>query len=176
MLQLDSRQIELVRLIANGSTKASAARALTISPGRASQLLAVACRRLGLPGDMTAIRADPQAYLTKLPQQPAPHSAGLRNSLERELVHRFQLPSGASVTPELLSNYSASQLGTIGLSTIAIGQINAWLQQHGKHLKRGPLSKPELKALASAIDLLQAYHFDVTAARKQLQGELAGEG
>lgn len=176
MVQLDSRQIELVRLIATGSTMASAARALAISTGRVRQLLAVACRRLGLPNDLDAIRADPQVYLAKLPQQPAPHSVGLRSSLERDLVYRFQLASGASVTPDLLSNYSASQLSAAGLSPIAIGQINVWLQQHGKHLKHGPVSKAELKALASAIDLLQAYHFDVTAASKQLQGELADAG
>ena len=175
-LQIDSRQIELVRLIATGTTLVSASRAMGITATRGAQVLLAACRKLGLPDGVKAIQADPQAYLAKLPQQTAPHAPGLRSTLERDLVQLFKLPPGAAITPQLLAKYSASQLSAAGLSTTAIAQINGWLQLHGQQFKRGPLSKADLKALATAVELLQAFHFDVTAARAQLQGELADAG
>lgn len=173
-MQIDSRQTELIRLLATGTTLTSAAGALAITRTRANQLLRVACRKIGLPDGVAAIRSDPAAYLAKLDVQNAPHAPGLRVGLERDLVRLFKFAAATDLTPKLLANYSATQLRSLGLTTTAVTEIHRWLRANGLQLKRGPLLKGDLKELAQAADLLQAYHFDVTAARQQLDAEKAG--
>lgn len=176
MRKINSRHAELVRLIATGATLSSAADALTISTSRARQLLNVACRVLGLPDGVQDIQADPQQYLGRVQELAASYSPGLRQTLLADLMRRLSLPGGTVITPQLLARYSAAQLTAAGFTTGAVADVQAWLAENGQQFKRGPLSPGNVKALSQAINLLAAFHFDVTAAREQLQAELAGEG
>lgn len=170
-MAINPRESEVVRLIATGSTLAKAAEALNLSSSRAGILLAQACRKLGMPNGLEEIRARAPEYLAQLPPAQEKPQWALREALRRDLARGLGL-TDADVTPRHLTNYSATQLRSIGVTETGIAEVQQWLRRHNFFLKQyRVISATELKALQRAMFLLDAYHFDVAAAKVQLADE-----
>lgn len=174
---LDSRQARLIRLIATGSTLKNAALTLNLSTERTRQILARACRELGLLAHIAAIQSNAQAYLEKLPAEGSRLDEELRPALRYDLIDRLGLDPAEEVVPREIAKYSATQLGKAGFSGVAIAEIQQWLRSHGMYLKHyGTLERDELRALTQALYLLDAYHLNVVAAKEQLEDEAEAMG
>ena len=171
LLAISPRESELVRLIATGSTLAKAAEALNLSSSWGRIVLARACRKLGMPNGLEDIRARAAEYLAQLPPTQEKPQWVLREALRRDLARGLGLDN-AEVTPRHLANYSATQLRSIGVTETGIAEVQQWLRRHDFFLKHySVISAAELKALQRAMFLLDAYHFDVAAAKVQLADE-----
>lgn len=173
-MPLNAKNATVVRLVAEGSTLAEVARKMDLSTSRVKQILVKGCRVLGLPPNVEFIRADPQAYLSALPGSAAVRASGLRHGLQRDLMSVLNLKTVDQLSPELVSNLSASQLIDCSFTSTAVANVQAWLTSHGLRLAQSPTVRTgELRALESALQLLDAYRFDITAARAQLEAERA---
>lgn len=142
---------------------------LGISTTRARQLLVDACRTLGMPNDIAAIRRNAQAYLARLAVPATSDPADLGKKAINELTDKLGL---TEVTPTALARLSAGQLASRGVGPGRIADVQEWLRQHGRRLRQDDLLTAEqLRRLEQAALLLDAYHVDVRAALEQLKAE-----
>lgn len=92
------------------------------------------------------------------------------------LVAALRIRSSDKLTPEYLSNISAAQLLNAGVTPVAVAQAQEWLMRNELSLKRAPPDNAQqVKAIAQAIALLDAFHFDTVAPKAQLEWLSGGE-
>jgi transposase len=171
----NSKKIAILKTVANGASLAEAATIQGISEGRARNLLNRICRELKMPSSIKEIRSNPQDYSSKIEeikQEPQPK---LRGALIHKLVLVLKLNNPQEVTPQYLSNITASQLLNRDITMIAIIELQQWLSIQGLSLKKQvPKTESEVKAVKGAITILEIYGFDVKAANNQLSHLING--
>lgn len=171
----NDRRAVILKCVAEGGSLKDAGATASIGEGRARQLLARICRDLGLSSSVDDIHADPKKYLSQLEKFTKRPQLELRKALAHNLIFKLKLKTEADLTPKYVSNISASQLLGCGISLIAVTEIQEWLSKHSLSLKRRPPeTDKEITEVKRAIALLDAYHFDITTLKEQLQ-HLEGE-
>ncbi|WP_428827696.1 hypothetical protein ACLIKD_06810 [Azonexus sp. IMCC34842] len=176
-MENDIRGAAIVRSVAKGSTLKAAGESIGVSGTRASQLLWRYCRKAGLPPDVHDIRANPDTYLKAVGEPTEAEKSTLPNNTIHALVGKLKLKSADQLTPSYLSNITPGQLRSAGVSLTTIGALQDWLHSCGCSLKRQPPSDPgQLKEVEKAINLLDAFYFDVSTIRSQFSCLTAVEG
>lgn len=93
----------------------------------------------------------------------------LNPKVAHSLASALGLKQMDELTPKYLSNISAAQLLSAGVTMIAISDAQQWLVKNGTSLKRRPPeSNDEMQAVQRAIATLDAFHFDTEGVRSQL--------
>lgn len=166
----NDKRAAMLKCVAEGGTLKEAGATASISATRASQLLARLCREMKLPSSVDDIRADPKKYLAQLEELKQKPQFELRKALVHDLIFKLKLKAPADLTPKYVSNISASQLFSNGISLVAVTEIQEWLSRQGLSLKRRPPETDrEVTEVKRAIALLDVYHFDIAILREQLQ-------
>ena len=169
-MQSDIRANEILRDIASGKTLSESGAGVGIKGTRARNLVSRLCRQLGLSDSLVDIRKNPELYLGKLPKQGNFSLRGLRSDLLKRLQKVLSFQSPEDFSPELFANLTATQLRSAGLTLEGIADVQCWLTQNAHSLRRlPPASDDELKAARRAIDLLDAFQFDVKVLREQFE-------
>jgi transposase len=175
-LENDIRGAAIVRSVAQGGTLKAAGESIGISSTRAGQLLRRYCRKAGLPEEIREIHASPDRYLEMIGKAPEVEKSQLRTETIRALVEQLKLKSADQLTPSYLSNITPGQLHSAGVSLTTTCTLQKWLHSCGYSLKRQPPNDPtHLKEVEKAINLLDAFYFDVSTARSQFAGLTAVE-
>lgn len=175
-LKNDIRGAAIVRSVAQGRTLKVISESIGLSSTRAGQLLRRYCRRAGLPAEVHEIRANPDLYLKAVGESPEVETSKLPNQTIRALVGQLKLNSADQLTPSYLSNITPGQLHSAGVSLTIICALQDWLCSCGHSLKRQPPADPEhLKEVEKAINLLDAFYFDVSTVRNQFSRLTATE-
>lgn len=168
--------MNVLRSIAEGKTLAEAGKAIGTSGGRASQLLAKICRELKLPNDVAEIRRRKDEYLRQIGSANHPVSQ-LNPKIAENLARALRLKNVEGLTPEYLSNISASQLLNANQTLVAVAEAQEWLVHNGTSLKRRPPEgKTEMQAVKRAIATLDTFQFDTAIVRKQFRHLQDGDG
>ncbi|WP_298621815.1 hypothetical protein [uncultured Zoogloea sp.] len=155
-----NRKAQILRAVAAGKTLKNAGEEAGISAGQTVNNLHRICRALGLPYDLKAIRSNPE-YLSRLDKLLSNPASGLRSLLVDRLVQALLLSTKAELTPEYVSNLTASDLIRSGITLGAIAEIQEWLQGYDRSLRRkAPESDEEIREVRRAISLLNAFYFD----------------
>lgn len=176
-LENDIRGAAIVRSVAKGGTLKAAGESIGISSTRAGQLLRRYCRKAALPAGVHEIHANPDPYLKFIGKAPEVEKSKLPNKTIRALVEQLKLKSAEQLTPSYLSNLTPGQLHSAGVSLTIICAMQDWLHSCGCSLKRQPPDDPaHLKEVEKAINLLDAFYFDVSTIRSQFSGLTAVEG
>lgn len=172
----DIRGASIVRSVAQGGTLKTVSESIGLSSTRAGQLLRRYCRRAGLPGDVRDIRANPERYLEATGKALDVEKSKLPNKTIRALVDQLKLKSAEQLTPSYLSNITPGQLHSADVSLTIMCALQDWLHSCGHSLKRQPPDNPaHLKEVEKAINLLDAFYFDVSTIRSQFAGLTADE-
>ena len=169
-MKKDTRGAAIIRAIAHGSTLKAAGEAIGLKSTRASQVLNKYCRQIGLPGVVADIKNNPSVYLEKIEiTQEIDQSPLARNSIN-DLVYKLKLSSTEQLTPKYLSNVTATQLLAAGVTLVTISDLQDWLKNTGHSLKRHPPETNDAtKAIKRAINLLDAFYFDVSSINEQFK-------
>jgi hypothetical protein len=166
----NDRKAKILKCVADGGTLKEAGARASISAGRARQLLAHLCRELKLPFSVGDIRAEPKKYLTRLDEFERRPQFELRKALVHDLIIKLKLKTEADLTPGYVSNISASQLLSNGITLLAVTEIQEWLSKKGLSLRRRPpKTDKEITEVKRAIALLDVFHFDTVIIKEQLQ-------
>lgn len=169
-LKSNARGTIVLRAIAEGKTLNDAGKLIGVSGNRASQLLYRICRELDLPSEIADIRRQKEECIKKLEGLENSTLAELNPKIAENLARVLRLGKVEDLTPEYLSNLSASQLLTANLTLVAVAEAQEWLVKNGTSLKRRPPEgKVEMQAVQRAISTLDAFQFDTTLVRSQLQ-------
>jgi len=173
----NSKKAEILRAVAGGANLKEAADSLGIDSGsRARDLLSRLCREMKMPDSVKDIQANPRAYLDKIDEMARSPRFELRRDLVKRLMQVLRVRDALEITPQYLSNITASQLLQNGLTTVAIAELQEWLSKHDLSLKkRAPESDQEVKEVRRALALLEAFHLDTENARRQLSHLLSDE-
>ena len=170
------RGAAIVRAVAQGGTLKAAGESMGVGSTRAGQLLRRCCRKAGLPEEIQEIRANPARYLEVIGEALEVEKSKLPNKTIRALVDQLKLKSAEQLTPSYLSNITPEQLLSAGVSLTIICALQNWLHSCGHSLKRQPPSDSgHLKEVEKAINLLDAFYFDVSVIRSQFAGLTADE-
>ncbi|MGB3423178.1 MAG: hypothetical protein WBF84_00935 [Castellaniella sp.] len=165
----NSTKAKILRSVADGATLSQAGTAAGISTARARTALGSLCRTLRQRADVEAIQAQPQKYLDALLAFEIKPQFELRKALVDKLEQALRLRSAAELTPQYLSNITASQLLECGVTLVAIAELQKWLYSHDLSLKRRPpKTESDLRETQRAIALLDAFHFDTDILKQQL--------
>lgn len=161
-MQNIDKKASILRAVASGKTLKEAGAEAGIGAEQAVNHLSRICRALDLRYDLAAIRSNPD-YLSRLDALLSKPSMGLRNQLTMKLVETLKLPDDASLTPQYMSNLSACDLYRNGITTVAIVEIQDWLNGYDLSLRKvAPESDDEIREVRRAIVLLNAFYFDTT--------------
>jgi DNA-binding CsgD family transcriptional regulator len=167
-LQSDPRATEILRHVVEGKTLKEAGALIGVGAGQARHLLTKICRQLRMPESLAEIKRDRQSYLIKLPPAQGFSWKGLNANLLTHLISVLHLRSPEEFSPDYASNLTASQLHVAGVSLDSIADLQSWLLQSNRTLRRRPPeSDEELQAARRAIDLLDSLQFDVANTRVQ---------
>ena len=165
----NSVKAKILRSVAGGATLSQAGTTAGISTARARTALGSLCRTLRLSADSEAIQAQPQKYLEALLEFESKPQFELRRTLVDKLKEVLMLRSAAELTPQYLSNITASQLLERGVTLVAIAELQEWLYSHDLSLKRRPPeTESDIREAQRAIALLDAFHFDTDILEQQL--------
>lgn len=176
-MENDIRGAAIVRSVAQGATLKAASELIGLSTTRTGQLIRRYCRKAGLPEEIREIHANPDRYLKAAGAAPEIEKSKLPNKTVRALVEQLKLKSADQLTPQYLSNITPGLLCSAGVSLTIICALQDWLSSCGYSLKRQPPSDPgHLKDVEKAINLLDAFYFDVSTIRSQFSGLMAVEG
>lgn len=168
----EAKKAKVLLAVAEGQTLAAAAKANGLSPGRGRDALARICRKLGLACTVDEVRANPDVYRDAARRIIDDPGNALRKDLREKLVRYLKLRSADDLTPHYVSNLTASSMLAAGLTHGAVAELQAWLLASGTRFKRqAPREGEETQAAVRAVLLLDAFGFDVNAARAAL-GEL----
>jgi len=166
----NSVKAQLLRDVANGKSLKQAAADAKLSLYSANNALIRLCRTLNLPHHVKSIQAEPQRYLDALDEREQMPEFSLPFDLAHRLRVALHLRSDTELTPQYLSNITASQLLDCGFSLIAIYELQRWLGAKGFSLKRSPpQTDHEIKEVEKAITVLYLFYFDMTLPQRQLQ-------
>jgi|GEM_PF-1295939 len=169
-LKSNARGAIVLRAIAEGKTLNDAGKSIGVSGNRASQLLYRICRELDLPSEIADIRRHKEECVKKIEGLENSTLAELHPKIAENLARVLRLGKVEDLTPEYLSNLSASQLLTANLTLVAVAEAQEWLVKNGTSLKRRPPEgNVEMQAVQRAISTLDAFQFDTTLVRSQLQ-------
>ena len=92
-----------------------------------------------------------------------------RNVLVHKLVQILKLKDEKELTPQYLSNFTASQLTSVGITPVAIVEIQEWLSHFKLSLKiKAPQNEDDVKKVKQAIAVLEVFQFDTRAVNEQL--------
>lgn len=162
------KKAKVLKAVAAGKTLTSAGEEVGVSSTRARQLLHSICRELRLSDGVKDIRANKDEYLTRLAVIADPPSAELEKRFVGDLMVKLKLADASKLTPQYVSNLTASDLFRCGCTVTAIVTLQSWLKGHGLSLKRSPPETDvEAKEVLRAIRLLDAYQFDTAAIEAQ---------
>lgn len=165
----NSKKAAVLRAVAMGATIAEAGKAAELTTAQAKESLRRLRRELALNTDIAEIQASPQKYLKALQHFESEPQFDLRKPLVEKLVSALRLKSASDLTPHYLSNISASQLLSCGLTLVAVAELQEWLEKRDLSLKRTPpVTVADVKAAERAILLLDAFFFDTEMIRDQL--------
>ena len=168
ILKRDTRGAAIIRSIANGGTLKAAGDAIGVSSTRAGQILRIYCRQIGLPGTISEIKSRPFDYLNNLEKTTEIDRSTLTRNAIHNLVYKLKLKSAEELTPKYLSNVTASQLLGVGVTFVTISDLQGWLKTSGHSLKRHPPeSANAITAIKRAINLLEAFYFDISLINEQ---------
>jgi hypothetical protein len=157
---------QVLRDVVNGKSIKQAAVDAGLSQYSANNALFRMCRMLELSHRIENIRAEPQRYLDALDEREQMPDF----SLAHRLGVALHLRSDTELTPQYLSNITASQLLDRGFTLVAIDELQRWLGGRGFALKRSPpQTAHEIRAVERAITVLEVFHFDTTVVRQQLR-------
>ena len=93
----------------------------------------------------------------------------LNHKIVYNLVDALKLKNIEDLTPQYLSNISAAQLISAGLTMVAVAEAQQWLMNNRTSLKRRPPeSTAEIQAVKRAIATLDAFQFETENIRSQL--------
>lgn len=163
------KKARILRAIAAGKTLKAAGEEAGISAGQAVNNLSRLCRALDLPYDLAGIRSNPE-YLSRLDALLNKPTSGLRAQLVRRLVQVLKVQTEATLTPDYVSNLTASDLFRNGITTIGIAEIQEWLQGYDLSLRmKAPDSDDEIREVRRAISLLNAFYFDTDRLEEQYE-------
>lgn len=169
-MKSNARGAIVLRAIAEGKTLNDAGKSIGVSGNRASQLLYRICRELDLPSEIADIRRHKEECVKKIEGLENSTLAELHPKIAENLARVLRLGKVEDLTPEYLSNLSASQLLTANLTLVAVAEAQEWLVKNGTSLKRRPPEgNVEMQAVQRAISTLDAFQFDTTLVRSQLQ-------
>lgn len=99
----------------------------------------------------------------------------LNHKIAYNLTEALKLRNIEELTPRYLSNISAAQLLSAGVTLVAVSDAQQWLVKNGASLKRRPPeSSVEIQAVQRAVATLDAFHFDTESIRSQLSFLLEG--
>lgn len=172
----NSRKAEILKAVASGASLKEAADSAGISGSRARDLLSRICREMQMPDSVKDIQANPCAYLDKIDEMARSPRFELRRDLVKRLMQALRVRDVLEITPQYVSNITASQLLQHGITTLAITELQDWLSGHGLSLKKcAPKSDQEVKEVRRALALLEVFHFDTENARRQLSHLLSDE-
>jgi len=123
-------------------------------------------RALRIPAGYKDIQKNPSPYLKhieKLEKEPTFH---LSRGLGRKLL---SIIPKQDISPQYLSNMSASLLFKNGFNIANISELQEWLAETGYSLKSElPKTDVEIKQVREAVALLEVYQFDAKFVREQL--------
>jgi hypothetical protein len=92
----------------------------------------------------------------------------LNHKIAYSLADALRLKQIEELTPKYLSNISAAQLLSAGVSIVAVSEAQQWLLKNGTSLKRRPPEgNVEIQAIQRAIATLDAFYFDTERIRSQ---------
>ncbi|MDL2284966.1 hypothetical protein LJC19_07490 [Oxalobacter sp. OttesenSCG-928-P03] len=165
----NARAKSVLRAVAEGKTLTEAGKLIGVKATRASQLLSKICRELKLPNDLSEIRSRKEEYIQKIISTEDNQLPPINQNIAYSLAKALRLKKVGDLTPQYLSNISASQLVNAGVTFIALADAQRWLVRQGMSLKRHPPeNKTEILAVQRAIATLDAFHFDTSLVRSQL--------
>jgi hypothetical protein len=169
-IQIPSRSKTVLIEVAAGKSLAQAGKAIGKSGTTANQVLAKLCRTIQMPHSLSEIRENKEEYFKKIEALSTNSSVEqLAPNMAKNLASALQLRQLAELTPDYVSNVTASQLLSAGLSLIAVAEVQIWLTKSGKSLSRKPPNnQTETSAASRAIALLDAFQFETKAIHKQL--------
>ncbi|WP_445367095.1 hypothetical protein ACH5Y9_18285 [Methylomonas sp. BW4-1] len=167
-MKIDTRGAAIIRSIANGGTLKAAGESIGVSDTRASQILHRYCRHIGLSSIVSEIKSNPSIYLDKIGEITEIEKCPIPQKTIRDLVWKLKLSSEDQLTPKYLSNITATQLLLADVSLTTVSDLQEWLQNSGLSLKRhAPERNEEIKAIRRAVNLLDAFCFDISTIRDQ---------
>jgi hypothetical protein len=165
----DKLKAQVLLAVAQGASVADAARGLKLTPSQGRDSISRLCRDLRLPSDVQAIRANPVAYISAATRMFGDPKNELHSGLRYRLQHALKLRATDALTPEYLSNLTASAILSAGLTTVALSEIQDWLVRHEKRLRpKAPKAGAETREARRAMFLLDSFGFDVRNAAAQL--------
>ena len=175
-MENDIRGAAIVRTVAQGGTLKAAGESIGVRAKWAGRLLRRYCRKNNLPGELQDIRANPKRYLELVGKAPEVEQSKLPTKTVRALVDQLKLKSADQLTTSYLSNITPNQLQAAGVSLTIICALQEWLHSSGGSLKRQPPGDPgQLREIGKAINLLDAFYFDVSIIRSQLASLITDE-
>lgn len=164
----DIRGYAIVRSIAQGNTLKATAISIGVSSTRTGQILRRCCREIGLSDSVEDIKKNPDIYLEKIGEPTAVEKSPLAPKTIHDLVNKLKLGSVEQLTPKYLSNITPIQLLSVGVTLTTVCDLQDWAHTCGYSLKRNaPENTEEIRAVKRAINLLDAFYFDVSVARNQ---------
>lgn len=163
------KKIEVLKVIINGGSLSEAGGVIGISSSRAKGLLNRLCSNLKLSPLIKDIRENPDEYIKRIEDLEKKPEIALRSVLVNKLRRSLMLNSEMELTPEYVSNLTASQLMACDITVIAIAEIQEWLSISGLCLKkRVPETAQEITEVKRAMAILDAFHFDTETIKGQL--------
>lgn len=169
------RKIEALKVVLKGGTLTEAGAAIGVSQSRARDHITRICREFRLPSDLKYIRSNQNEYLEKIKGFKDEPKMVLRSALIHKLVHVLKLKGKSELTQKYLSNLTASQLMSVGITPVAIVEIQEWLSHFKLSLKVGaPQNEQDIKKVKQAIAILEVFQFDTKVVNEQLSHFLGG--
>ncbi len=168
------RKIEALKVVLDGGTLSEAGAAIGVGQSRARDLISRICREFGLPREIEYIRSNPKKYLDKINGFKDNPKMALRSVLIHNLIRVLKLNDVNELTPRYLSNLTASQLMSVGITSVAILEIQEWLSSYQLSLKVSvPKNENDIKKVKQAIAILEVFQFDTNLVNEQLSHFLA---
>ncbi len=163
------RKVKILQVVLNGGTLSEAGASIEVSQSRARDILYRICREFDLPRDLKYMRSNPDEYLNKIEETKEEPKMMLRALLIDKLVRVLKLKNKDELTPQYLSNLTASQLMSNGITPVAVVEIQEWLSKSELTLKRrAPENDEDIKKVKQAIAILYAFQFDTKILNEQL--------
>jgi hypothetical protein len=171
----DLLKAKVLIAVAEGATYSEAAKHNGLNDTQGRTAVVKICQMLKLSSDLTDIKANPALYLASAQKIANTPRYALRGELRKQLEQILRLRSQDELTPEYLSNFSATTLLDNEISTIALADIQEWLVNNGTSLKRGKLMATDMHSVKTALWVLDAFGFNVKDVLSQFSS-LSNEG